>query len=523
MPRPYQPLAHSKGPQSSYDAVVIGAGIGGLIAANLLAKQGLSVLLVEQHYVVGGYCSTFQRQGYTIDAAIHIYTLHVDADTMNNKQLDELGVQTQRIKNHPVDQFHLPDGSSFSVSADFDTYLARLKKEFPDEVDAIEKFFALVRKLYLWGVLYYFRGTATKRLDRYLDMTLTDALDQFFRSEKLKLILTADVPHWGAPPERTSFVFDSMLRLSYFLGNYYPVGGSQGFADELAQRFQERGGDILLKTMVRRIVVDQGSATGVRLEIGPRRKRHEVQVACGAVLSNADMRLTVEKLVGEAEFEPPYLARLREMRATFPCFLSHIGVRDVSNSLLEKIHGYYWRGWDSDRVARGDFDCKVFVPTLYEPRLAPPGRHVIVIQKVTDVDYEAVTDWQAHKESIERFALGLLDELIPNFRDKIEVCLSASAQTSNRFTLNHHGAMLGWEMSPQQLGPHRPDIESPIKNLYFVGQWTRPGGGITPVIVSAMKAAGLVAAKKTGEPPLANSDQSQSPNDVCQDVSEVSV
>src|SRR5207244_13478179 len=59
-----------------------------------------------------------------------------------------------------------------------------------------------------------------------------EALDRYFRNEKIKLLLAGDCGHWGSPPSRTSFVFDSMLRLSYFLGNYYPRGGSQAFADE---------------------------------------------------------------------------------------------------------------------------------------------------------------------------------------------------------------------------------------------------------------------------------------------------
>jgi prolycopene isomerase len=378
------------------------------------------------------------------------------------------------------------------VPADFDTYLARLKNDFPQEVEALDRFFVLVRKLYLLGVMYYFRGIATKRLDRYLDMTLRDALDRFFQSERLKLILSADVPHWGAPPKRVSFVFDSMLRWSYFLGNFYPQGGSQRFADELARRFQDCGGDILLQTMVRRIVVRNRAATGVTLELGRPRRRHQVNVQAGAVLANGDMRLTVEKLVGTDHFDPAYVARIRGLRVSFPCFLSHLGVRGIPTSLLQEAQGYYWRGWDGDRVACGDFDCKVFVPTLYAPSLAPPDGHVVIVQKMTDIDYDRVRDWKAYKKSLEDFVLARVERAIPGLRERMEVCLSATARTLNRFTLNYQGAAVGWEMSPQQLGPHRPAIQSPLKNLYFVGQWTQPGGGITPVIVSAMRAADAV-------------------------------
>src|SRR6266480_7854536 len=137
-----------KPPNDSYDAVIIGAGIGGLICANLLAREGLRVLLTEQHYMVGGYCSTFRRKGYTFDAATHFYPLLGNASTITGALLQKLGIETEWVKMDPVDHFHFPDGSSFSVPADFDQYLAKLKREFPDEADALDRFFELVREVY---------------------------------------------------------------------------------------------------------------------------------------------------------------------------------------------------------------------------------------------------------------------------------------------------------------------------------------------------------------------------------------
>lgn len=91
-----------------------------------------------------------------------------------------------------------------------------------------------------------------------------------------------------------------------------------------------------------------------------------------------------------------------------------------------------------------------------------------------------------------------LERAIPGFSDKIVTKLSASAQTSYRYTLNHQGAMLGWEMSADQLAEGRPGISGPIANLYLVGHWTQPGGGITPVILSAMRVAEAVISAWTG-------------------------
>src|SRR5437667_2207903 len=134
-----------KRPNDSYDAVIIGAGIGGLICANLLAREGLRVLLTEQHYMVGGYCSTFRRKGFTIDAATHFYPLLGNPMTITGAVLAEIGCRTKWVKMDPVDHFHFPDGTSFSVPADFDEYLTKLKAAFPDEVLALDTFFEIAR------------------------------------------------------------------------------------------------------------------------------------------------------------------------------------------------------------------------------------------------------------------------------------------------------------------------------------------------------------------------------------------
>lgn len=479
-----------RSPNRSYDTVIIGAGIGGLICANLLAREGLRVLLVEQHYMVGGYCSTFRRKGFTFDAATHFYPLLGNPATITGKLLLDLGMTNGWVKMDPVDHFHFPDGSTFAVPADFDAYLSKLKQEFPQEATSLDQFFELVHELYLAGLLTYFRWRETDRLAHYSMMTVRQALDQHFRNPKLKLLLAADCGHWGSPPSRTSFVFDSMLRLSYFLGNYYPRGGSQAFADELALRFEELGGHILTSANVNRILVRDKSACGVEISFRANQIYH---VDAGVVISNADLLLTLERLIEPGHIDLDRVAFTRRLRPTHPCFLVHVGLKDIPVEVLRAAHGYHWDSWDSDRVATNSF--KIFVPTLYEPAMAPPDGHIVIVQKLTDIDYDSIDDWTEHKASVEAYIMRNLERVIPGFAEKVVVKLSASALTSHRFTLNHKGAMLGWEMSPDQLGDHRPALNGMLKNLYFVGHWTQPGGGITPVIVSAMQ----VAKKITGQ------------------------
>jgi phytoene desaturase len=497
MARPF-PTVRGR-PRDAYDVIVIGAGVGGLTTAALLARAGMRVLLVEQHYMVGGYCSTFTRKGYVFDAATHFYPLLGNPDTISGRLLQRLGVSTRWIKMDPVDHFHLPDGTRFTVPADFDTYRARLDAMFPHESAALREFFGLVRTAYLQGLLQYFRWRERGPACASGDPTIRDVLDRLFRDERLKLVLTADCPHWGSPPCRTSFVFDSMLRLSYFLGNYYPEGGSQAFADALASCVTAHGGDILMSTRVDRINVERGVTRGVELLAPPARNPRRIRVRAPVVVSNADLLQTMEQMLGPEHVGAAAIERLRGLRPTFPCFLMHIGLRDTPTELLRARQGYYWDRWDPDRVGLDALRFKIFVPTLYEPAMAPPNGHVVIVQKVQELEYRSISDWTAHKQQVDRFILTHLERMMPGITDHTVVRLSATAHTHHRYTQNFQGAMLGWEMSPDQLGAARPELTLGIAGLYTVGHWTRPGGGITPVLVSAAEVARRIVGAAAAE------------------------
>jgi phytoene dehydrogenase-like protein len=248
-----------------------------------------------------------------------------------------------------------------------------------------------------------------------------------------------------------------------------------------------------MRSRVLRIVIEDGAARGVEIEVHRGQTVTVERVAAGVVVASSDLLLTLEHLVGEEHLEPGYLASLRALRPTFPCFLLHLGLRGVPDEVLHRAQGYYWDSWEMDRVGIDALKFKIFSPTLYEPAMAPPGGQIVIVQKVQEIDYEGIADWAAHKRGVEDFIFAEIERLIPGFSSHVVTRSGASALTSWRFTLNQRGAMLGWEMSPDQLGASRPGIAGMdaggIRDLFFVGHWTRPGGGITPVIVSAQQAA----------------------------------
>jgi phytoene desaturase len=485
-----------------FDAVVIGGGIGGLVCANLLAEGGMKALLIERHSVLGGFCSTFRRKGFLFDAATHFYPLLGNPTTLTGKILYDLGVETEWVKMDPVDRFHLPDGSVFAVPADFGEYIGKLKDWFPQEAAAIDGYFAELRQAYLYGLLYYFKGVdneQARKLERY---TIAQKLDEHFCDARLKAVLMADAPHWGSLPDRTSFLFDAMLRLSYFLGNYYPRGSSQKFADDLGRAFTRRGGRIVKCTGAERILVENGKVTGVRVRTLARRAAQEFVFKAPVVVSNADSVHTYRDLVGEEHCGRWMLDYLASLTPTYPCYLMHFGLRGMDPKALEAAEGYYWSSYEPGDAIRNVF--KIFVPTRFDPAMAPPGCQIVIVQKLTPLRIEEVADWGAHKAEIDRRILEGVRRALPGIDHHVEVRLSASARTSFYYTNNWQGAMLGWEMSPEQLGSARLANATPIENLYLVGHWTQPGGGITPVIISAQRVARAIIAAGKSQADLAS-------------------
>ncbi|MEZ5400200.1 MAG: NAD(P)/FAD-dependent oxidoreductase [Bryobacteraceae bacterium] len=485
----------------SNDVIVIGSGIGGLVCANLLARENLRVLLIERHSVLGGFCSTFRRKGFLFDAATHFYPLLGNPTTLTGKLLADLEVPTEWVKMDPVDQFHFPGMDTFAVPADLGQYIERLKEWFPEEAAGVDSYFAELRQAYLYGLLYYFRGVINDHAARLEKFTITQKLDQHFRDPRIKAILMGDTPHWGSLPGQTSYLFDAMLRMSYFLGNYYPRGSSQAFADDLGRGVQARGGKVLRCAAVEKILFEGGRPTGVTVRTVSNRAPQEFTFRAPVVVSNADALHTYRDLVGEKHCGRWIIESLENMIPSAPCSLIHFGVRGMDPERLAAAEGYYWTEFDPADATRNVF--KVFIPTHFDPSLAPPGCQIIIIQRLTPVRLETVTDWQAQKQASMDKVMPRLRGIFPGFDDHIVVSLAATAMTSHRFTLNHQGAMLGWAMTPEQLGPGRLPQTTPIDNLFLVGHWTQPGGGITPVIVSAQLAAKLVLTGRNSHRDLA--------------------
>jgi phytoene dehydrogenase-like protein len=223
----------------TYDAVIIGAGIGGLICGCYLAKAGMKVLIAEQHYKPGGYCTSFKRKGLTFDAAAHSFGGYKHG--LLGKIFEELGVNSKLSirKIDPSDIVATPD-YSVSFYADVEQTVACFQSAFPAEADNIKRFFDFIVSP---DPMFFVR------IRRW---TFKNLLDEYFSNDKLKTILSFPLfGNGGLPPSLMSAFIGAKIFQEFLLdGGYHPEGGMQALPNALAERFRDFGGDLRLSSPV---------------------------------------------------------------------------------------------------------------------------------------------------------------------------------------------------------------------------------------------------------------------------------
>ena len=462
---------------SYYDAIVIGAGIAGLICAAFLAKNGKKVLIVEQHFIPGGYCTSFKRKGFNFDAAVH----HIGGCGkwgIVGRCLKSLGIEMEFYPLDPMDHLIFPH-FTIEIPADFDEYISRLQQRYPAEANNIKAFFQEFTKLYRAT----FNNEQSLLIEKYKDHTYADMLNGFFTTDELKMVLGGQCGYVGLPPAKASAIGVCQMMINYLKdGAFFPAGGTQAFANAIFKKFIDFGGHVMLSSKVIKILFDGNMAKGVKLLDGK-------EIHSGLVVSNIDARQTFFDLLKE-KTDVSFADEIKSMKESCSFFLLYLGVgkgADLSN--LKR--GFYHTSTDSS-YTDGDWHY-VSVPTRICPTLAPSEKHIIsVVVSLKEESYWDVTDWQSFKETMTENTVNRLEAFVPDLRKYIEVKESATPKTLERYTSNTHGAAYGWAVTTDQIWGNRLPQKTPVDNLYLTGHWTRPGPGICAVVSSGWGVAKLI-------------------------------
>jgi prolycopene isomerase len=496
----------------SPDVIVIGSGIGGLTAAALLQQRGISTLVFEKNRYPGGSCSSFQRNGYRFDAGASVFYGFGENGTsgtlnLHTKIFRKLGVEVRTIPDPVQIHYHLP--GDFTVAACYDrhAFLGALADRFPHEAEGITKFYHELDEVY--EILSSLPAGSLEDVTHLLSVgtsfplkTVALALKSFrsmgktarryIRDEELLHFIDIEAYSWAVQDAVSTPLVNAGICLAdrHFGGINYPVGGSGAIPAALCQGIEKFGGTIRYQSEVTEILVDNGVARGVRLADGT---EHYAR----AVISNATIWDTFNRLVTDSRYRVDE-KRFLQAPSWFQLFL---GVDAAVIPAGFDVHHILVDDWKSYDKLGGTIYFSA--PTILDPSLAPPGKHIVHAFVTGEVEqwkqYERGSS--AYKSAKEEVAAGIIsrtERILPGLSNAVELKVLATPLTHQRY-LNRFAGSYGPLLKPGQNILQKPQNRTPIKNLFAAGDSTFPGQGVIAVTYSGISCASYIA-RRFGKP-----------------------
>ena len=480
-----------------YHVAVVGAGIGGLSAAAVLAQRGLKVLVIEAHDRPGGYCTSWGRLIRGVDGSRRRFVFDAGVQDISGlgpkgairRLLSQLGVEG-RIAWRRVLHRYLQDGSCLDFPENPAQLIEILCERFPDEAHGIRGFLteigAVHRDLYA-GLDETKRLPPPRTTDaidawrarfphagRWMDRPYGDMLASFFSNSALKHLLTSIADYLTDQPECLNVGEMAPLFSYYFEGGFYPVGGSQRLANVLRSSITDNGGSVLLRTRVMRILVEDGRAAGV---VTPRATYY-----APVVIANADAVTTLMNLMDPYPLPKRYIQRVGALRRGPSAILVNLALDFVPDVPA--------------RVFFRDAELRFGVgnPSSIDSTLAPSGCAALTLLCLVS-ELEAAPWFELDKHSYrlakEAFADRLIaatETIVPDLTRHILYRETAAPPTFTRYT----GALKG-NIYGAARGQWCPHVKSPVPGLMLVGAGCQNGPGIEAAAISGMMVADLIA------------------------------
>jgi phytoene dehydrogenase-like protein len=500
-----------------YDAIVIGAGLGGLSAATMLARNGLEVLLLERHNVPGGYATSFVRGRYEFEVALHELSGigQPERPASLYRFLDYLGVAGKVEFLYPPNLYRavLPD-LDITLPVGREAFEATLCEEFPHESRGIRRFMTRV-----FGLRSDFVEIARQRgagnpltmpfrlphFFRYLPTTYGQVLNRDVKDRRARAVLSAYWGYFGLPPSKISFLYFAMGLAAYVKhGPAFPKGRSQALSNAFLARLEELGGEVRLNCGVQRIKTADGRVSGIVTEEGE-------EIAADWIVSNADPITTCRDLIGADKVPDSFFANLQSSEVAASTVNVYMGVARPAEELGLTEHEIFINAdYDFDRHYES---MKVIAPpdsiavTCYNaayPDISPPGTCIVVLTALAYGEpwYEVPPhNYVAAKNRIADAMIERAEQIAPGLRENTEVVEVSTPLTNMRYAGTMGGSIYGFNQPPRDNMVWRMRNRGPLDRLYFVGAWTQPGGGFETSMTSGQIVGGTIAhkAKKVRE------------------------
>ncbi len=492
-----------------YDVIVVGAGLGGMTAASLLAKRGVSVLTVEQQDKPGGSCTSFRREDVVFDVG-----------TAMSYGFGERGFKPFRFLmnelEEPIDVVAHPtlarmtiEGQEVVFWPDVQLFVEELGLLFPQEKEGIRAFYTDLYKLYENIVIknevvvppseYSARQGLRSLLSSPLGMlnmrkllsTSTRALlEQYFHTPEIfdffdKL---CSAYCYCTAAETPAVLAATMFLDNHIGGVYYPAGGAQMLPNKIEKAFERYGGQMLYHHLVDEILIRDGKAYGIRLADG-------VRVLADRVVANATVWNIYGKLVRPEHIPAERLAWARSLVPTYPSMTLYLVVdrEALPAGVLP------WEVFIENRKEIDSSDLTLYVNALVDETLCPPDKLVITAIAPNLCSWPAPdepsyrsAEYRALKKQEADRMIDQIERHYPGFREHIRVQIVGTPTTVERYLLKNGGAVGGPKNMIGQEMLNRLHARSEWQNLYICGDSTVMATGAPATAVSGVGAASVI-------------------------------
>ena len=493
-----------------YDAIVIGAGLGGIACAGILAKNGMKTIIFENADIVGGCCSTFEDHGYKFDTGASVVefveTYHAVFERLGRKTADYIDF----IPCDPLYSFRTYDGEYIEIPKDVDAMGKVIEKYSKRDAKNWFKYAKFWQEMKVKGMNKYLHAdmqswkslwnmfAADLSMMKFMPAFMTTyefCIKRWFSHPRVMETMGFQSYWVGLPPRLCPGIYAAITYTEHD-GIYYPKGGMGAIPEGLMKVAKEHGAQLKLKTQVTKVLIKNGRACGVELKDG-------TKLSAKLVVANVNAKKLYLEMIGEEYLTKVVAKGCKSYKLSIPMPMVYLGIKGkvplkAHHTLPLGRFESYNKTWD-DFLTKGKFLdeplCLISWPSETDPSLAPKGQHVLNIG-VGGPYKLAEGNWDTRREEFLEKTIDLVHNTVwPGIRDQIVYKNISTPFDFERRLLSPEGAVYALQNDIASTMVFRPSNKSKsIKGLYLVGASTHPGGGTPMVTASGGITADLILA-----------------------------
>ncbi len=487
----------------SYDIVILGTGLGGLVCGYILSKNGFKVLLLEKNVQIGGCLQTFRRFGVSFDTGMHYIGSMLDGQIMNRlfKYLRLFGnVKLNRLDEDGYDVYSI-GGKQYRYASGYENFTDTLSDSFPALRSDIKEYVRRVRAIADASPLYNLRKVEEHVFieANYVKSSVDDFIASVTRNPELQNVLAANLPLYAGIKNSTPTYIHALVNNFYMQSAWRIVGGGDTIARSLARSIRGFGGELRTCSEVRRIVCDDSKAVGVELASGE-------FVRAKSVISNVHPQATIN-MVDSKLIRKVYRERICGLQNSIANFTVYMKFKE--NRVPYLNHNFFWyRGNDvwaaGNRKPEAPVYNYLFMHQCTEQHQQwAQSAEMIGYMKYEEVEQWADTctgrrgaDYEAFKQQTAEHYLEVLEESFPGIRSSVEDYTTSSPLTYRDYTATYHGSMYGVLRDKNFPTQTLVSQRTKIPNLFMTGQNINSHGILGVTVGAALTCAEFLGLNK---------------------------